>query len=567
MTVTLTSPAKDPLLSHAALWRERLVATGVQCKGLAFSGLGEGRDAGFADARPELDALWKSLCERLLPERPVALARDGEDLVMALTLPLPGGKNAILGLLIAPPHSEKTLHLVQLSVGWLQLALTADVQAQGARAARLLDLLGQVLSQGSARAAAQDWINRTASWLRAEIPETASTSLSLFAVQRDTPSWWVSSDTAWAEKAAPALREAEEAATQALTEMREQQQAGAWVLPLLDAGEARAVLVVRGQGELTEPARQILRASAAAAEPLLRRWREAERPLWRHGFESLIESGRKLITPGHLVWKFGTAGLMLVLAVITLVPVADRVTANLVIEGRVRQVVTAPFEGFVAAVNARPGDTVKKGQSLLQFDTRDLLLEQNKYRSARDQAAGKLRQAMGEREAAASQQAGAELREAEAQLALIEAKLARSSLTAPLDGLVVSGDWAQQLGSPVETGKEMFELAALEGYRVALQVADKDIARIHSGQAGKLRLTGRPGEGYAFTVKTVTAVATVKDNENGFRVEADWQADVPVLNPGMQGVGKIVVGEASLLRIWTRPLLAWARMKLWSTWW
>ena len=52
----------------------------------------------------------------------------------------------------------------------------------------------------------------------------------------------------------------------------------------------------------------------------------------------------------------------------------------------------------------------------------------------------------------------------------------------------------------------------------------------------------------------------------GFRVEADWLGPVPTLSPGMQGVGKITVGRANLLTIWTRSSIDWLRMKWW-TWW
>jgi multidrug resistance efflux pump len=247
--------------------------------------------------------------------------------------------------------------------------------------------------------------------------------------------------------------------------------------------------------------------------------------------------------------------------------VPDRVTANLVIEGRVRQVVTAPFDGFIAQALVRPGARVTRGQLLARLDDRELKLEQEKVRSERDQAAGKLRQAMAERDAPAVALASAEVQQTEAQLALVEAKLDRAALVAPMDGLVVTGDWVQQIGGPVETGKEMFEIAATEAYRVVLHVADRDIARVRRGQLGALRLTGQPQQSYAFKVSTVTATASVQDGTNGFRVEAEWMGEAPALSPGMQGVGKVTVGESNLLTVWTRPSIDWLRLKLWSWWW
>ena len=56
----------------------------------------------------------------------------------------------------------------------------------------------------------------------------------------------------------------------------------------------------------------------------------------------------------------------------------------------------------------------------------------------------------------------AQINQAEAQLALAEEKLARATLVAPFDGIVVSGDLSQQLGTPVEQGKLLFEIAPLE---------------------------------------------------------------------------------------------------------
>jgi len=44
-----------------------------------------------------------------------------------------------------------------------------------------------------ARAAAQEWINRTAVWVRAEAPELDA-GFTLFEIRRGQPHWWVAAD-------------------------------------------------------------------------------------------------------------------------------------------------------------------------------------------------------------------------------------------------------------------------------------------------------------------------------------------------------------------------------------
>lgn len=596
-TPALPSPPPLPLPPELKAWCERLAQVGVNCRDVAFTNLAPWGHRPFNEATAPAGAtgpqpaqlnspqssganqasslveVWQGLQARLTPQQPVVLARHGQDLVMACLLGSGGGEDpqrTVLGCLLAPPHNEKLIQLIQLSLGWLQYAVSADALARGARAARLLELLGHVLSQDKARAAAQEWINRTAAWGRAEVPEAHALTLSLFAVRNGTPTWWVSADTAWAEHGSPALQDELELAALSVMETQEQVTPQGWAMPLLQHGEVAAVLVARvpqaSGTPLPLPVLDILRASAALAEPALRRWRDAERPLWAHAWRSLTEVRRKLTAQGHLTLKVGAVSLIVCVALLTLWPVDDRVKANLVIEGRVRQVVTAPFQGFVAKASVRPGDRVRAGQELARLDDRELRLEQAKQRSAYEQAEGRLRQAMGQREAAASSQASAELRQAQAQLALVESRINRAVITAPMDGLVVSGDWSQQIGAPIDNGKELFEIAAEQGYRVVLHVADSDIARVRQGQEGQLRLTGQPDQSHALRVARVTATASVVEGVNGFRVEAEWKGPAPALSPGMQGVGKIVVGQTNLITLWTRPLVDWLRLKLWSWW-
>ena len=560
----LAAPAAE-LAPALAMWLQRLHGAGLACTGVALHAADPAWRSAFEPA--EVADAWAEARVRVNRDSPVALSRVASgELLVATHLMLPSGQAGIVGALLSPPHNDRSLQLLLLSLGWLQLTLSAASLAHNQRAAELLELLGHVSSQREARAGAQDWVNRTAAWARAQLPPEAELRLSLFEVRGERARWWVAADVSHAETGSPAVQLATEVAQRAFIEARVLSEASAWALPLLDQGEVVAVLVAQHDSTtLPEPALQVLRTSAVIAEPLLRHWREAQLSLPMQAWRAAKRLGARLRGPGHWAWKAGAGLALLVLAVLLLVPVEDRVTATTVIEGRTRHVVTAPFEGFIREALARPGDRVRQGQVLLQLDDRELRLEQAKLGGERDQASARLRQASADREAAAVALASAELQGAQGQLELVEAKLTRTQLVAPLDGLIVSGDWVQLLGAPVELGKELFEIAA-DGYRVVLHVPERDITRVAAGQHGVLRLAGQPHASHDFALSRITATASVQDGANGFRAEAAWVGEAPLLSPGMQGVAKVVVGKSNVLTIWTRESINWLRLKLWQYW-
>jgi RND family efflux transporter MFP subunit len=241
-----------------------------------------------------------------------------------------------------------------------------------------------------------------------------------------------------------------------------------------------------------------------------------------------------------------------------------RVTARAAIEGSVQRAAVAPFEGFVATAPVRAGDLVEEGQVLATLDDRELALEAARWRAEREQQALRYQEALGKQDRAQARILLAQLRQTEAQLSLVEGKLARATIRAPYRGIVVSGDLTQQLGAPVETGKVLFEVAPLEGYRVVLRVDERDMRYVAEGQDGRLVLTGLSGQSFPVEVSKVTPVAQVQDGRNVFRVEAAVADPDARLRPGMEGVAKLSVEERSLVWIWTRSLIDWVRMSLWT---
>jgi hypothetical protein len=141
-------------------------------------------------------------------------------------------------------------------------------------------------------------------------------------------------------------------------------------------------------------------------------------------------------------------------------------------------------------------------------------------------------------------------------------------MVAPFDGVIVSGDLSQSLGSPVERGQVLFDIAPLDGYRIALRVDERDMAHVALGQRGELAVTAMPGEPLPFTVTSIVPVNVAQEGRNVFRVEARLDGDPLIsssrLRPGMTGVGKIHVEERRLVWIWTRSFTDWLSLKLWS---
>lgn len=294
-----------------------------------------------------------------------------------------------------------------------------------------------------------------------------------------------------------------------------------------------------------------------------------QKRLSERGFIALLrDDTRALMTrlfgPKHLIWKFGASLVVIFLALMILVEIDYRVSAKTVIEGEVQRITVAPFEGFLAAAHVRAGDVVRKDQVLAALDDRDLRLEQHKWESERAQHLGQLREAMAKHNLADIQILQAQVQQSEAQLALATERIARAKVTAPFDGIVISGDLSQLIGSPVELGKKLFEVAPLHTYRVILQVDEKEVRHIQVGQEGNLMIAGIASDPVAFSVSKVTPIATAQDGKNYFRVEATLKEAPPSLRPGMEGVGKVNVGDRRLWWVLTHPFTDWLRITLWN---
>lgn len=253
------------------------------------------------------------------------------------------------------------------------------------------------------------------------------------------------------------------------------------------------------------------------------------------------------------------------LLVMAVTPATFKVSASASLEGSVRRVVAAPFDGFVASAFYRAGQAVQQGTVLAALDDRSLKLEAQRWASQQEQYLTQAQDALAQRNLAQAQIASAQAQQAQAQRALAERKLQHTQLTAPFDGVLVSGDLSQHLGAAVQKGQVLFEISPLDQYRLVLWVSETDMAHLVVGQQGELVLSALPEDKFRFTLSLLTPVAQVQDGQNVFRVEARLAESVTaaLLRPGMEGIGKIEIEPASLLWITTRQTVNWLRLQVW----
>lgn len=347
---------------------------------------------------------------------------------------------------------------------------------------------------------------------------------------------------------------------------REFKDAAICSVPLRQDGHTFGVITLeRSGGEpFDATAIEVCKTAGMLLGPILALKRKAERGAVARLRDTTGWWAAALFGPRHPGVKLVAVLAMAFVAFCSFATATYRVSAKTVIEGAVQRAAVAPFDGFLAQSMVRAGDAVKQGDVLARLDDKDLKLERTRLSSEREQMQGKRRQAMASEDRAAMAVTAAQVDQSEAQLALVEDKLSRATLRAPFDGVVVSGDLSQLLGTPVEQGKMLFQVAPLDAYRVILEVDEADIDEVLSGQHGELALSGNPGRPLPISVKQVTPVSTPQEGHNFFRVEARLDSPSAQLRPGMEGVGKITVGDRKIIWIWTHGLVDWARLWAWK---
>lgn len=250
------------------------------------------------------------------------------------------------------------------------------------------------------------------------------------------------------------------------------------------------------------------------------------------------------------------AGAVMVAALLfLLLPVEYRVSAPLSVEASEKHVLIAPIDGFVESVAVKAGDVVVKGQELASLDDLDLQLQQEKLASEARQNQQAYAKALALHDRVEVTRLKEEASVMQTELSQLALQRDRMVLVAPVDGVVLSGSWDDFLGAAVSMGDPLFTLGSTNSHRLVLDVSEYDVQRVKPGQAVGIRMSADPSNVLLGSVTAIMPLAVPVDGINSVQVHASLNKDAQ-LRPGMQGLGKVLVGRQARLGQWMSRMTA-----------
>lgn len=328
---------------------------------------------------------------------------------------------------------------------------------------------------------------------------------------------------------------------------------------------------VGGEGRIELGTIELLQSALDLISPVLRIRRSDDRALPVRVADSAVKTAAWAVGPKHTVWK--VVGLLLMTAAIfvTFYEKTYHVGAPAVIQPRVKQIVSTPFDGTILRLRdgLEPGLVVSKDDVLVELDTTELLLSRADVRGRMAQAEAAEKAALSkDKDSGAAEKAHTQWVQAEAQLKYIDDRIVRSKIRAPISGTIITGDLTNRVNSTIKLGDPLLEIAKLDDIVAVAQVDDRDIWLVKKAfetgtQTGSIVAKSQPSQPFGAIVERIIPLATAKDGKNTFEVRLRVLNPPEWFSPGMEGLVNIDTQSHSLLWIGTRKVLD--AVRLW--WW
>jgi len=270
---------------------------------------------------------------------------------------------------------------------------------------------------------------------------------------------------------------------------------------------------------------------------------------------------------------WATRGLLYIIVVFIVVAflwaglsMVDVVTESrgvLVPEGYVKPV-QAAAGGVVQNVFVREGETVQRGQAIVQMDAREMRSRLGKLREELTTSESQLRQSMAGRPFTETLEQQNRIARLQSEITAAVLALQHTTITAPVAGLITTLE-VRSAGSVLQSGQTIATIAPA-GARLVVeaQVPNKDIAFIEKGLPVKLKFDAFPYQDYGAVEGTVIEVSPDaqfnKESQSFYKVTiAPGKTEIAAkdknvaLRPGLALTAEIITERKSILSLILEP--------------
>jgi len=278
----------------------------------------------------------------------------------------------------------------------------------------------------------------------------------------------------------------------------------------------------------------------------------------------LRRQASRLLGPENTWAKIGGV-LGAVAALALFLPVYPyRVEGTFILRAEELSYLTAPFDGFIQGVEAKPGDILRKEAPLVRLNTDQLELEEAAAIADQTRYLREAEKARAARQLAEMRIAQSQADQAAARLGLVRHRLSQATLKAPFDGIVAEGDLRQRISAPVRQGDALLKIARIDRLYVEVEVHERDVQDVLGAKAAEVAFVAQPRSTFAVNVAVVEPSAQPKEEGNVFRLRASLASPPEAwFRPGMSGVCKVPAGQRTLAWILAHRTIDFLRMYLW----
>jgi len=226
--------------------------------------------------------------------------------------------------------------------------------------------------------------------------------------------------------------------------------------------------------------------------------------------------------------------------------------------------VTAPLDGHLEQVSFRVGDAVRQGDELARLDRTSLLLREAELIAEHNRYQGELEKARAYGATADMRISQALCDQALARLQLVRHQLAQSTIRSPLAGVVIEGDLAERIGTPVQQGDLLFKLARIQRLYAEAEVREADVQELREGMAGRIALASRPQDRGPVRRALGEPAAGAREKGSVFVARCSLEGAPPSWwRPGMTGMARLEAGRRRVLWVLTHRTVDFLRLRLW----